>query len=296
MMRSYIRAMTAIFPLVAFGQVPQPQKIPWTTVSVPAADSMNITIPDGQFQHWVVGISVAAAESERIEVVDAAFRFPLRPSSSPEGPQYFPLAAHPASLISVSGTEISIGGKGQTLVAFVALSSGRRVNVTLGQRSVFSVSVNSGLLVADGVVKRTSAASDGQTLLAAFATFIGSAFSPPGGPITSRQGVNTVTDSRYLQSHLVRYVAFPSTGTGQPGAARVKLDIGADGTVQDVSCGSHVAATGLTCEAVAAVIKQWAFDPFLVNGQPSAVLAHVMIIATANAVTSTVSPTFSGGN
>jgi len=118
--------------------------------------------------------------------------------------------------------------------------------------------------------------------------------SPSAGSVVSRNGINTVVGLSYLRSHVTRYVELPANaGSGQFGVARVAVTIGADGMVQDVSCGPQASAAGIGCDAVVATIKQWAFSPFVVNGQPSPVVAHVAIISTAGGVSSTVSPGWS---
>jgi hypothetical protein len=110
-------------------------------------------------------------------------------------------------------------------------------------------------------------------------------------PIWSHDGVNEITEPKYLRSHLTHYVAFPAAmGGGRPGMARLEVNIGADGRVQGVSCGPNLPATGLSCDEVRAVVTQWAFDPFFAAGKPAPVVARIMLISTASGLISTVSP------
>jgi hypothetical protein len=145
------------------------------------------------------------------------------------------------------------------------------------------------VILVDGVVESTTLRSE--IKLITFAVAPSASQTPPASPIVSRNGVNTVVDTSYVRSHFARYVAFPSNaGSGQFGGVRVNVTIGADGTVQDVSCGPRASAVGIRCDVVAATIKQWAFSPFVVNGKAAPVVAHFTILSTASAVFSMPGP------
>lgn len=288
MTRFGIILLGTMLPLSGFAQ--QGQQIPWTTVNLPAGNTLNITIPSGGFQHWVVGVNVAPGESDRMEVVDGTFAVFWPRNPVPKSPPYFPMTAHPESLISVSGDAISLGGSGQTLVTYVGLSHSRSISITAGNNPPISMTVNPGLLVADGVIKGSDAVSDRRVLAQGMVAF-GASLDQTPKPIWSHDGVNEITEPKYLRSHLTHYVAFPAAEAGgQVRMARLEVNIGADGRVQRVSCGPNLPATGLTCDEVTAAITQWAFDPFFVAGKPAPVVAWVMLISTPSGLISTVSP------
>lgn len=273
----------------------QAQQIPWTTIGIPAGTPLTINVPGNSFGHWIVGVNVSAGSPEQMKLVDAVFRNFWPSNPAPKTAPYFPMTPHPLNNISISGSTVSLGGSGQTLIVYVSLAQSRAVTIACGSNSPVSATVDSGLVVADGVVKGSASASEAHVIGQGMAAFLASVSATPK-PTRSRSGVTEVTDPKYLRSHLTRYVELPArTGTGQLGLARLQVSIGTDGRVQGVSCPANLSATGFACEDIKAVVMQWAFDPFFVNGQRAPVVAPVMLIATQAGVISTLSPGWAAG-
>lgn len=58
MVRFLLAVLPALLPVGTFAQTAY--VIPWTTVGLPAANNLDISLPGASYQHWVVGIRAVA--------------------------------------------------------------------------------------------------------------------------------------------------------------------------------------------------------------------------------------------
>ncbi len=292
MNRFCIVFLLALAPSAGLAESGPAQAIPWTVLDLPSGDRVDLAIPDSSFSHWIVGIKITPGEKDRIEVADAAFQNARRGLVTAASLRTLPVTAHPPALVSVGNSSVTIGGGGQTLVVYLGLSNPRTVNITAGNGAPISLPVNRSVAIADGVVKQASLTADFQLIMIAAAGFQANS----AAPVFSHSGVNTVIDPEYLRSHLARYVAFQPVDAGdRVSMLLVRLEIGPDGAVQNVSCGnSETPRIASACDIATATLKQWAFTPFVVNGQASPVRANFpILIGAGGAMASTISPGFS---